>query len=80
MLPLTELCHSRQGQPNGGGVKWESSPCVEMESQRSTTLMQNAPTLERYLHQLWRDGFIPFKAAKQNDSQSEKIEHKVMLP
>ena len=27
-----------------GGVKWESSPHVRMESQRSTTLMQNAPT------------------------------------
>ena len=27
-----------------GGVKWESSPCVGMESQRSTTLTQNAPT------------------------------------
>ena len=27
-----------------GGVKWESSPHVGMESQRSTTLTQNAPT------------------------------------
>ena len=80
MLPLTELGHSRQGQPNVGGVKWESSPHVGMESQRSTTPMQNAPTFERYLHRLWRDDFIPFKAAKQNDSQSEKTEHEVVLP
>ena len=48
-----------------GGVKWESSPHVRMESQRSTTLMQMLLHTERYLHQLWRDGFIPFKAAKQ---------------
>ena len=27
-----------------GGVKWASSPCVRMESQRSITLMRNAPT------------------------------------
>ena len=46
MLPLTQLGHSRQGQPNEmeGGVKWASSPCVGMESQRSTTPMRNAPT------------------------------------
>ena len=29
-----------------GGVKWESSPCVRMESQKSTTLTQNAPTYQ----------------------------------
>ena len=29
-----------------GGVKWASSPHVGMESQRSTTLMQNAPTYQ----------------------------------
>ena len=60
MLPLTELGHGRQGQPNGGGVKWESSPHVRMESQRSTTLTQNAltylevptPTMEGWLYTL----------------------------
>ena len=44
-----------------GGVKWESSPHVGMESQRSTTLMPNAstylrevplPTMEGWLYTL----------------------------
>ena len=48
MLPLTELDHGRQGQPNEmeRGVKWASSPHVGMESQRFTTPMQNAPTYQ----------------------------------
>ena len=60
MLPLTELGHGRQGQPNGGGVKWESSAHVRMENQRSTTKTQNAltyrevptPTMEGWLYTL----------------------------
>ena len=45
MLPLTELGHSRQGQPNEmGGVKWASSPCVRVEGHWSTTVTWNAPT------------------------------------
>ena len=32
MLPLTELGHGRQGQPNKkGGLKWASSPHVGVE-------------------------------------------------
>ena len=45
MLPLTELGHSRQGQPNKmGGVKWANSPCVGVEGHWSTTATWNAPT------------------------------------
>ena len=58
MLPLTELGHSRQGQPNGGGVKWESSPHVGMESQRSTTLVQNAPTYLQEVPTLTMEGWL----------------------
>ena len=46
-MPLTELGQGRQGQPNGGGVKWESSPmCQNEKSQRSTTQTRNAPTYQ----------------------------------
>ena len=47
MLPLTELGHGRQGQPNKkGGVKWASSPHVGVEGHWSTTAMWNAPTYQ----------------------------------
>ena len=66
MLPLTELGQGRQGQLNEmGGVKWASSPHVGMESQRSTTPMQNAPTYREVPTPTMRDGFTLFKAAKQ---------------
>ena len=46
MLPLTELGHGRQGQPNGGVSEMGKQPHVRMESQRSTIPMQNAPTYQ----------------------------------
>ena len=75
MLPLTELGHGRQGQPNEmGGVKQASSPHVRVEGQGSTTLTCNAPTyqdvptliMEGWLHTL-------------QSSQVEMTEHEVML-
>ena len=47
MLPLTELGHGRQGQPNEmGEVKWANSLHVGVEGHWSTTAMQNAPTYQ----------------------------------
>ena len=66
MLPLTELGHGRQGQPNGGGVKWESSPHVGMESQWSTTPTQNAPTYLRKVPTQTMEGWLyTLQKAKQ---------------
>ena len=49
--PKEECYHSlnwvtagKANQMKWRGVKWASSPCVRMESQRSTTPMRNAPT------------------------------------
>ena len=45
MLPLTELGHGRQGQPNEmGGVKQASNLHVRVEGFGPTTSMWNAPT------------------------------------
>ena len=75
MLPLTELGHSRQGQPNEmGGVKWASSPCVGMEGHWSTTSMQNAPTY-REVPTLIMEG----QHYTLQSSQAEMTEHEVML-
>ena len=65
-----------------GGVKQESSPHVRMESQRSTTLMQNAPTYLREVPTPDYGGMAlyPSKQPSKNDSQPEKTEHEVMLP
>ena len=82
MLPLTELGHSRQGQPNEmeGGVKQASSPCVRMESQRSTTLMQSAPTYQEVPTPDYGGmALYPSKQPSKNDSQAETTEHEVML-
>ena len=46
MLPLTDLGHGRQGQPNGGGSEMGKQPPCWMESQRPTTPTQNAPTYQ----------------------------------
>ena len=67
MLPLTELGQGRQGQPNGGGSEMGKQPsCWDGESKGLPLQLEMLlPIFERYLHQLWRDGLIPFKAAKQ---------------
>ena len=41
-----------------GGVKWESSPHVRMESQRSTTPTQNAPTYLQEVPTLTMEGWL----------------------
>ena len=80
MLPLTELGHGRQGQPNGGGVKWESSPHVGMENQRSTTPTQNALTYREVPTPDYEGmALYPSKQPSKSDSQPEKTEHEVML-
>ena len=63
-----------------GGVKWECSPHVRMENQRSTTLTQNAltyqevptPTMKGWLYTLQSN------QAKVT-ANPEKTEHQVML-
>ena len=76
MLPLTELHHGWQGQPNEmeGRVKWASSQHVRMEGQRSTTSMQNAPTYQE-VPTLILEGW---HSTLQN-SQAEMTEHEVTL-
>ena len=75
MLPLTELGHGRQGQPNEmGGVKWASSPHVGVESHWSTTSMQNAPT-NREIPTLIMEGWH----YTLRSSQTKMTENEVML-
>ena len=75
MLPLTELGHSRQGQPNEmGGVKWASSLHVGMEGQWSTTLMRNAPTNQE-VPTLSLEGWH----CTLQSSQAETTEYEVVL-
>ena len=75
MLPLTELGHSRQGQPNEmGGVNWASSLHVGMEGHWSTTSMWNAPT--------YREVPTPIMEGRHytlQSSQAEMMEHQVIL-
>ena len=75
MLPLTELGHDKQGQPNEmGGVKWASSPCVRMESHWSTTSMQNAPTYQEVPILIMEGWHYTLQSSK-----AEMTEHEVML-
>ena len=75
MLPLTELGHGRQGQPNEmGGVKWASSPHVGMEGHWSTTLMQNAPTHQEVPTPIMEGWHYTLQS-----SQTKMTEHEVML-
>ena len=84
--PKEEHCHSmnwvKAGKANQmvGGVKWESSPHVRMKSHKGLPLWHEMllPT-KRYLHRLWRDGFIPFKVTKQKWQPTRKTEHEVVL-
>ena len=65
-----------------GGVKWEISPHVRMESQRSTTPMQNAPTYLREVPTPTMEGWLytlQSSQAKMTANQ-KKTEHEVMLP
>ena len=75
MLPLTELGHGRQGQPNKmGGVKWASSLHVGVEGHWFTTLMWNAST--------YREVPTPIMEGQHytlQSSQAEMTEHEVML-
>ena len=62
--PKEECYHSLNwvtaGKANqtDGGVKWESSPHVGMESQRSTTPMRNAPTYLREVPTPTMEGWL----------------------
>ena len=75
MLPLTELGHGRQGQPNEmEGEKWASSPHVGVEGHWSTTSTWNAPT-HREVPTLIMEGWH----YTLQSSQTKKKEHKVVL-
>ena len=75
MLPLTELGHGRQGQPNEmGGVKWASSLCVRMEGHWSTTSMWNAPTYREVPTPIMEGGLHTLQS-----SQAETTEDEVLL-
>ena len=64
-----------------GGVKWESSPHVGMESQRSTTLNMKCSYLPSRGTYTDYGGMAlyPSKQPSKNDSQPEKTEHEVVL-
>ena len=70
--PKEECCHllnwvtAGKANQTEGEVKWESRPVLGWRVKGLPLQCEMLlPTFERYLHQLWRDGFIPFKAAKQ---------------
>ena len=69
MLPLTELGHGRQGQPNKKGeVKQASSPHVGVEGQWFTTTMQNAPTYREVPTPIIEEWlYTPLKQPNLND-------------
>ena len=80
MLPLTELGHSRQGQPNGGGSEMgKQPPCQDGESK-----VYHPDTKCSYLPRgTYTDyegmALYPSKQQSKNDSQTEMTEHEVML-
>ena len=85
--PKEECYHSlnwvmagKANQMKWGEVKWSTSPCVGMESQRSTTPTQNAPTYQE-VPTPTNGGMAlyPSKQPSKNDSQLEKTEHEVVL-
>ena len=66
MLPLTELGHSRQGQLNEmeGELNRQAAHVLGWRVKGLPLRHKMLLPAERYLHRLWRDGFIPFKEAK----------------
>ena len=82
MLPLTELGHSRQGQPNEmEGVKWESSPLCwdgELKVYHSDAKCSYLPSRGTYTDNGGM-ALYPSKQPSKNDTLPEKTEHKVVL-
>ena len=81
MLPLTELGHGRQGQPNGGGSEMGKQPsCQDGESKvyHSDAKCSYLPSRGTYTD-YGGMALYPSKQPSKNDSQLEKTEHEVML-
>ena len=82
MLPLTELGHGRQGQPNGGGSEMgKQPPCQDGESKvyHSDAKCSYLPSRGTYTD-YGGMALYPSMQPSKNDSQPEKTEHEVVLP
>ena len=81
MLPLTELGHGRQGQPNGGGSEMgKQPPCQDGESKVYHSNMKCSYLPRGTYIDYGGMALYPSKQPSKSDSQQEKTEHEVMLP
>ena len=80
MLPLTELGHGRQGQPNGGGSEMGKQPLCQDEESKVYYSDMKCSYLPRGTYTDYGGMVLyPSKQPSKSDSQPEKTEHKVML-
>ena len=79
MLPLTELGHGRQGQPNGESEMGKQPPCQDGESKVYHSDMKCSYLPRGTYTNYGGMALYPSKQPSKNDSQTEKTEHEVML-
>ena len=80
-MPLTELGHGRQGQPNGGGSEMAKQPlCWDGESKVYHSDAKCSYLLRGTYTEYGGMALCPSKQPSKGDSQPEKTEHEVMLP